>query len=74
MTPAQLLAIPPADLAKLSDAELAKRVEPLVPLARTAYSGPRTNSGSSFHAGMKRSAAELDRLTRQIHLLSQQSK
>lgn len=74
MTPTQLLSIPSADLAKLSDADLAKLVEPLVPLARTAYSGPRTNSGSSFHAGMKRSAAELDRLTRQIHLLSQQTK
>lgn len=39
-----LLSIPPADLAKLSDQELADRLAPLIPQARAAYIGPRTGT------------------------------
>ena len=37
-----LLLIPPADLAKLTDSELAAKLEPLIPQSRAAYVGPRT--------------------------------
>lgn len=37
-----LLDIPPATLAAMSDAELTVALTPLIPLARAAYIGPRT--------------------------------
>jgi len=42
MTVTDLLAIPPADLARLTDAELTAKLSPLFPLARSAYIGPKT--------------------------------
>ena len=37
-----LLSIPPSDLAKLTDAELATKLELLIPASRAAYIGPKT--------------------------------
>ena len=42
MTIEQLLDIPPAKLAALTDAELTELLTPLFPQARAAYIGPRT--------------------------------
>lgn len=44
MTIEQLLDIPPAQLASLTDAELTQLLTPLFPAARAAYIGPRTST------------------------------
>lgn len=44
MTIEQLLDIPPAKLAALTDAELTELLIPLFPQARAAYIGPRTST------------------------------
>ncbi len=53
MTPEELMAIDPAELAKLSDAELGERLEPLIPTVRAAYIAKgeetiTTNSGQKI--------------------------
>jgi len=42
MNVTDLLLIPPFQLATLTDAELATKLEPLIPSSRAAYIGPRT--------------------------------
>ncbi len=42
MTIIQLLEIPPAELAALTDEQLAAKLEPLIPAARSEYVGRRT--------------------------------
>ena len=44
MTVTELLAIPPAQLAALSDAELAEKLSDLIPPSRAAYVGPKTQT------------------------------
>lgn len=44
MTIEQLLDIPPAKLAAMTDEQLTQLLTPLFPAARAAYIGPRTNT------------------------------
>lgn len=42
MTITELLSIPPAELAKLSDEELTVKLAPLIPLARAPYANKKS--------------------------------
>lgn len=60
MTPAELMAIDPAEMARMSDAELGEKLAPLMPLARAAFAG-KTDKVVTLPSGAKTTRAELDR-------------
>lgn len=61
MTPAELLAIPPSELAQLDDTQLANLLAPLFPSVRAEYCGPREKDAIRLPNGNKVSQHSVQR-------------
>ncbi len=60
MTPAELMAIHPTELAKISDKELGERLAPLFPAVRAPYAGSREKI-VTLPSGVRTSKRGLDK-------------
>lgn len=68
MTPEQLMAIHPAELNKLSDAELGEKLAPLFPMARALYAGPREQV-ITLPTGLRTTKKSMDRTAQLLQQL-----
>lgn len=62
MTPAELLAIPPKEILAMTDGELAAKLLPLFPAARTPYTGVKASASETvmMPGGQKKSVKQLN--------------